>query len=199
MKITTALIQALGKENVHTSVCMQEMYSYDSSPFICKPDVVVFPSSTDDVSNILNLANSSLVPVLARGAGTGISGGAIPAEAGISLVMTQMNKILNIDPVSRTALVEPGVVNLNLQKALDPHNLVFPPDPASQKVSTIGGNVAECAGGIQGARYGVTKNYVLGLELVLSDGTVTNTGLLSREETLGPEIGRASCRERGCP
>ena len=137
---------------------------------------------------VMRFAANHGLPVMTRGAGTCLSGGAVPARAGISLVMTRMNAILDIDPVSRTALVEPGVVNLNLQKALDPHGLIFPPDPASQKVSTIGGNVAECAGGIQGARYGVTKNYVLGLELVLADGSITTTGLLSKEDTLGQDM-----------
>ncbi len=167
---------------------MREMYAYDSSPFICKPDIVVFVTSTREVSCVMKLACQQGVPVMTRGAGTCLSGGAVPIKAGISLVMTRMNAILEIDPFSRTALVEPGVVNLSLQKALAPHGLIFPPDPASQKVATIGGNVAECAGGIQGARYGVTKNYVLGLELVLADGTVTTTGLLSEKETLGPDM-----------
>ncbi|MFZ3044829.1 MAG: FAD-linked oxidase C-terminal domain-containing protein [Desulfatirhabdiaceae bacterium] len=188
MKLETRLTRLLGKEKVFTSLPMREMYAYDSSPFISKPDMVVFVSCTDDVSRVMGLAYEYGVPVLARGAGTCLSGGAVPVKAGISLVMTRMNAILSIDPVSRTALVEPGVVNLTLQKALAPHNLIFPPDPASQKVATIGGNVAECAGGIQGAKYGVTKNYVLGLELVLSDGSVTTTGLLSEKETLGPDM-----------
>ncbi len=187
MKLETKLIRALGKDKVHSSSPVKEMYAYDSSPFMSKPDFVVFPSCTAEVSRILNLAWESCTPILPRGAGTCLSGGAVPVKGGISLVMTQMNQILDIDPLSRTALVQPGVVNLNLQKALAPHGLIFPPDPASQKVATIGGNVAECAGGIQGARYGVTKNYVLGLELVLSDGTVTTTGLLSKDETLGPD------------
>lgn len=187
MKLETVLAQALGKKNVYSSCSMQEMYGYDSSPFFSKPDIIVFPSTTDEVSQVLKISTNFGVPVLARGAGTCISGGAVPTKAGIVLVMTRMNAILDIDPVSRTALVEPGVVNLDLQKALAPHNLIFPPDPASQKVSTIGGNVAECAGGIQGAKYGVTKNYVMGLELVLSNGTVTTTGLLSEAETLGPD------------
>ena len=188
MKIETELTRLLGKDKVFTTLPMREMYAYDSSPFICKPDIVVFVTSTREVSCVMKLACQQGVPVMTRGAGTCLSGGAVPIKAGISLVMTRMNAILEIDPFSRTALVEPGVVNLSLQKALAPHGLIFPPDPASQKVATIGGNVAECAGGIQGARYGVTKNYVLGLELVLADGTVTTTGLLSEKETLGPDM-----------
>lgn len=159
MKLETRLTRLLGKEKVFTSLPMWEMYAYDSSPFISKPDMVVFVSCTDDVSHVMGLAYEYGVPVLARGAGTCLSGGAVPVKAGISLVMARMNAILSIDPVSRTALVEPGIVNLTLQKALAPNNLIFPPDPASQKVATIGGNVSECAGGIQGAKYVVTKNY----------------------------------------
>ena len=186
--VKTALLKALGPEKIITSRIMRQMYAFDSSPFIHMPDLVVFPESTREVSAILRIARQYGVPVMARGAGTCLSGGAVPVKGGISLVMTRMNAILHIDPVSRTALVEPGVVNLDLQKALDIHGLIFPPDPASRKVSTIGGNVAECAGGIQGARYGVTKNYVLGLELVLCDGTIATTGLLSSAQTLGPDF-----------
>lgn len=188
MKLETRLTRLLGKEKVFVTLPMREMYAYDSSPFISKPDMVVFVVSTNEVACVMGLAHEYGVPVLARGAGTCLSGGGVPIKGGISLVMTQMNVILEIDPVSRTALVEPGVVNLSLQKALAPHGLIFPPDPASQKVATIGGNVAECAGGIQGAKYGVTKNYVLGLELVLSNGTITTTGLLSEAETLGSDM-----------
>lgn len=188
MTLETRLTRLLGRDKIFTSLSMREMYAYDSSPFISKPDMVVFAATPRDVSCVMGLASEYGVPVMARGGGTCLSGGAVPSKGGISLVMTRMNTILAIDPVSRTALVEPGVVNLALQRALDPHGLIFPPDPASQKVATIGGNVAECAGGIQGARYGVTKNYVLGLELVLSDGTITRTGLLSRQETLGPDM-----------
>lgn len=129
MKLETRLTRLLGKEKVFTSLPMWEMYAYDSSPFISKPDMVVFVSCTDDVSHVMGLAYEYGVPVLARGAGTCLSGGAIPVKAGISLVMARMNAILSIDPVSRTALVEPGIVNLTLQKALAPHNLIFPPDP----------------------------------------------------------------------
>ena len=187
MNLASELSKAIGKDKVDESPAVRQMYAYDSSHFINVPDIVVFTQNTSDVSKILKIAFTRGIPVVPRGAGTCLSGGAVPVKSGISLVMTRMNSVLKIDPVSRTALVEPGVVNLDLQKALAPHNLFFPPDPASQKVATIGGNVAECAGGIQGVRYGVTKNYVLGLELVLNDGAVVSTGMLSREEILGAD------------
>lgn len=187
MTLASVIAGAIGKNKIYDSDVIRQMYAYDSSPFINPPDMVVFPESTSDVSKILALAFAHDVPVVPRGAGTSLSGGAVPAKSGISLAMTRMNAILEIDPLSRTALVEPGVVNLDLQAALAPHNLFFPPDPASQKVATIGGNVAECAGGIQGVRYGVTKNYVLGLELVMNDGAVVRTGMLSPQESLGPD------------
>lgn len=187
MNIALVLSKAIGKKKVFDSRAVCRMYAYDSSPFMKEPDTVVFPESTSDVSEIVKIAFRENIPVVPRGAGTCLSGGAVPVKGGISLVMTRMNSILEIDSFSRTALVEPGVVNLDLQKALSLHHLFFPPDPASQKVATIGGNVAECAGGIQGVRYGVTKNYVLGLELVLNDGSVARTGMLSPEECFGPD------------
>lgn len=187
MSIESRLTAALGKEKVAASPAVRQMYAYDSSPFISAPDLVVFPESTEDAARVMALAAAEGIPVVPRGAGTNISGGSVPVTGGISLVTTRMNSVLEIDPLNRTALVEPGVVNLDLQRALAPHGLFFPPDPASQKAATIGGNVAECAGGIQGVKYGVTKNYVLGLELVLSDGAITTTGLLSADETLGPD------------
>lgn len=187
MNLASALSKAIGKTKVDKSTAVCQMYAYDSSPFMNPPEIVVFPESTADVSEILKIAFKENIPVVPRGAGTCLSGGAVPVRAGISLVTTRMDSILEIDPVSRAALVEPGVVNLELQKALSPYHLFFPPDPASQKVATIGGNVAECAGGIQGVRYGVTKNYVLGLELVLNDGSVVRTGMLSPEECIGAD------------
>ncbi|MEH0022997.1 MAG: FAD-linked oxidase C-terminal domain-containing protein [Desulfobacter sp.] len=186
--MVAGLIHILGPERVRHSPLAREMYAFDSSPFSCLPDVVAFPETTAEVAAVVGIAGDHGVSVMPRGAGTCLSGGAVPVKGGISLSLTRMNRILDIDPFSRTALVEPGVVNLDLQKALAPHGLMFPPDPASQKVATIGGNVAECAGGIQGARYGVTKNYVQGLELVLADGSTVCTGLLSQAETMGPDM-----------
>ena len=181
-----ALAEILDQSQYTDTAMMRRMYAFDASPFIHCPEWVLFPKTTGEVTNILKLAHCFSTTVTPRGAGTGLSGGSVPLDNGLCLCTSRMNQILDIDPVSRTALVQPGVVNLDLQTALAPHGLFFPPDPGSQKVATIGGNVANCAGGIQGARYGVTKNYILGLELVLADGSVVTTGRLNASETLGP-------------
>lgn len=160
----------VGKEDILTSKISREVYAYDSSPFIHEPEAVVFPETTAEVAEILKLSEAYSIPVVPRGAGTCLSGGAVSLYGGISLVLTKMDKILDIDTVNETALVETGVTNLNLQKAVEPLGFMFAPDPASQKAATIGGNVAECAGGIRGVKYGVTKDHVLGLEVVLPGG-----------------------------
>lgn len=177
-QIIAALQKIVGKEDVLTSKRALEAYAYDSSPFIHLPDAVVFAETTGEVVQILKLANEKAVPVVPRGAGTCLSGGAVPVHGGISLVLTKMNRILDIDHLAETALVEAGVVNLELQHALAPFGLMFPPDPASQKASTIGGNIAVCAGGIRGVKFGVMKEHVLGLEVVLPDGQILTTGAL---------------------
>jgi glycolate oxidase len=124
----------------------------------------------------LKLANEHRIPVIPRGAGTGLSGMAVPAEGGIVLDMSRMNGILEIRVEDRLAVVQPGVVYQDLQNALLPHGFLFPPDPASASVATIGGNVSTNAGGLKGAKYGTTKDYVLGLEAVLADGSILRTG-----------------------
>lgn len=166
----------MGKEDILTSKISLEMYSYDSSPFIYQPEVVVFPESTEEVVEIIKLANQNGIKVVPRGAGTCLSGGAVPLYGGIVLVLTKMNKIIDIDYINETAYVEAGVINQELTNELEKEGYMFAPDPASLKVSTIGGNVGECAGGIKGVKYGVTKEHVLGLEIVLSNGEIVQTG-----------------------
>ncbi|WP_366924417.1 FAD-binding protein [Metallumcola ferriviriculae] len=186
--VISKLKSIVGKEDILTSKISREVYSYDSSPFIFEPDVVLFPESLEEVVEILQIAEKDAVPVVPRGAGTCLSGGAVPLNGGISLVLTKMTKILEVDTVNETALVEAGVPNLTLQKELQPVGFMFAPDPASQKVATIGGNVAECAGGIKGVKYGVTKDHVLGLEIVLAGGTVIHTGALAPAERFTPDL-----------
>lgn len=186
--IISALKRCVGKDNVLTSRRTLEVYAYDSSPFIRLPDAVVFPESVEQVVEVLKLAAEHSLPLVPRGAGTCLSGSAVPWHGGISLVLTKMNRILDIDPLAKTALVEPGVINLRLQEALEPFGLMFPPDPASQKAATIGGNVAQGAGGIRGVKFGVMKNHVLGLEVVLPDGRIITTGMLSSEGLFGPDL-----------
>jgi glycolate oxidase len=141
-----------------------------------RPDLVVFPSSTADVSQIVRLAVKHDVPIVGRGAGTGLSGGALPRGAGIMIAFARMNRILELDFENRRAVVQPGVVNSDLTRAVEHAGLYFAPDPSSQKSCTIGGNVAENSGGPHTLAYGVTSNHITGLELVLPDGEVKRIG-----------------------
>ena len=152
------------------------LYEYDGGVEKHRPDLVVFPRSTEDVSAIVKIAREFQVPFTGRGAGTGLSGGAIPREGGILVAFARMNRILEVDLENERAVVEPGVVNLDITLAAENRGYYYAPDPSSQRACTIGGNVAENAGGPHTLAYGVTTNHVLGLELVLPDGTVVETG-----------------------
>src|SRR5262249_32320440 len=149
---------------------------YDGSVERARPDVVVFPSNTQEVANITKLAARTDTPIVGRGAGTGLSGGAIAVAGGIMLVFARMNRILEIDYENQRAVVQPGVVNFDLTQAVEHAGLYYAPDPSSQKACTIGGNVSENAGGPHTLAYGVTTNHVTGLELVLPDGEVVRIG-----------------------
>jgi glycolate oxidase len=152
------------------------LYEYDGGVDKHPPDLVVFPRSTEDVAALVKLARHFKAPIVGRGAGTGLSGGAIPREGGITIAFARMNKILEIDLENERAVVQPGVVNLDITAAVEGSGYFYAPDPSSQRACTIGGNVAENAGGPHTLAYGVTTNHVLGLELVLPDGTVVETG-----------------------
>jgi len=157
------------------------VYEYDGTIDRGRPSVVVLPDSVEQVSAIVRLAHKHGLPVVPRGAGTGLSGGALATEGGILMPMARMRRILEVDPVNRFAVVEPGLVNLELSNAVARHGMFYAPDPSSQKACTIGGNVAENAGGPHCLALGVTTNHVLGLEIVLADGTVVRTGGWGRE------------------
>jgi len=170
------LTRIVGKENILADLKDLLAYSYDATMRQEMPDVIVFPRSTEQVSAIMKLAHREKIPVVPRGAGTNLSGGTIPLKGGIILEISRMNRILEINTADRRAVVEPGVVNLDLQNALAPLGYFYPPDPASQKSSTMGGNIGENAGGPMCLRYGVTSKYVYGIEIVLADGKVINVG-----------------------
>ncbi|MGD8500617.1 MAG: FAD-linked oxidase C-terminal domain-containing protein [Phycisphaerales bacterium] len=170
------LTRIIGKENILADLKDLLAYSYDATMRQEMPDVIVFPRSTEQVSAIMKLAHREKIPVVPRGAGTNLSGGTIPLKGGIILEISRMNRILEINTADRRAVVESGVVNLDLQNALAPLGYFYPPDPASQKSSTMGGNIGENAGGPMCLRYGVTSKYVYGMEIVLADGEVINIG-----------------------
>ena len=157
------------------------VYEYDGSIDRGNPVVVVLPNTTKEISQVLKLARSNSIPVVARGAGTGLSGGAIAEQGGIVLSMARMNQILEVNRSDRYAIVEPGVVNLDLSTHVASEGLYYAPDPSSQRACTIGGNIAENSGGPHCLAYGVTTNHVLGMEVVLADGTITWFGENERD------------------
>lgn len=161
-------------------------YSYDGTPIFQQlPEAVVFPESEEQISQIIKLANQEKFNIVPRGAGTGLSGGSIPVENSVVIVLTRWNKILEIDTKNLTATVQPGVITAQFQKEVEKIGLFYPPDPGSMNVSTIGGNVANNAGGLRGLKYGVTKNYVLGTELILPSGELLKTGGKNMKDVAG--------------
>lgn len=170
------IVDLLGPDGARTSPEDLQAYAFDGTFLERRPDLVALPRSTDDVAAILRMAAAERVPVVTRGAGSGLAGGSVPLAGGIVLSMTRMDRILEMDTVNMTARVQPGVVTADLQVEALARGLYYPPDPASQRQSTIGGNVAMCAGGPHGLKYGVTKDYVLGLEALTADGRVMRTG-----------------------
>jgi glycolate oxidase len=174
--VVASLEEALGEKAVLSEPYDLALYEFDGSADKAKPDVVVFPQSTADVVTILKIARDYAVPIVGRGAGTGLSGGSIPRAGGIVISFARMNRILEVDVENERAVVEPGVVNLDISLAVDAFGYFFAPDPSSQKACTIGGNVAENAGGPHTLAHGVTTNHVVSLEVVLPDGAVMQFG-----------------------
>jgi glycolate oxidase len=170
------LVELLGRRGCLDRVEDLTLYEYDGGVDKHRPDLVVFPKSTEEVAAIVKVARDFNLPFVGRGAGTGLSGGAIPREGGIMIAFARMNRILEIDLENERAVVQPGVVNLDITLAVQGSGFFYAPDPSSQRACTIGGNVAENAGGPHTLAYGVTTNHVLGLELVLPDGTIVQTG-----------------------
>jgi glycolate oxidase len=176
MTLFERLRECLGPTSVFEATEDVIMYEYDYGLDRAMPDLVTLPRTTHDVQAIVRLANDAGVAIVARGAGTGIAGGAVPRHGGVIIATPRMNRVLEIDAHNRCAVVEPGVINLDLSKVAEPYGLFFAPDPSSQKASTIGGNVANNAGGPHCLSLGVTVNHILGLELVLHDGSVVRIG-----------------------
>jgi glycolate oxidase len=171
------LQRRVGAANVLTAEEDLITYSFDGTAALRQmPGCVVFASKTEDVREILLFANASKIPVVTRGSGTGLSGGSLPSQDCIVLCTVKMGRILELDRANLTILVEPGVTTLQIAEAAAAAGLFYPPDPGSMKISTIGGNVAENSGGLRGLKYGITRNYVMGLEVVLPDGEIMWTG-----------------------
>src|SRR6266581_6586665 len=180
-EVVRELITLLGTRYVLYTPYDLMLYEYDASIDRSTPDIVVLPATTEEVAAIVKIAARYEVPVVPRGAGTGLSGGAIPIYGGILIVFTRMNRILEIDYDNLRAVVQPGLVNLHLSNALNPRGFYYVPDPSSQRSCTIGGNVGENAGGPHTLIYGVTTNHVLGLEIVTSEGEIVQVGGLAQD------------------
>ena len=191
------LASIVGAENILTEKQDLLCYSYDATQMEFLPDAVVHPANADEVSAVLKLANRCGFPVFPRGAGSGFTGGALPKGGGVVLVTTRMNRILRIDTENLIAEVEPGVVTEQFQLAVEKLGLFYPPDPASLKFSTLGGNVAENAGGPRCVKYGVTRDFVMGLEVVLPTGEVIRTGGETYKAVVGYDMTRLLCGSEG--
>jgi glycolate oxidase len=176
MMLEERLRAALGPDSVFAATEDIIMYEYDYGLDRAMPDLVALPRSTAEVQLLMREAQAAGVAIVARGAGTGIAGGSVPARGGLVISMARMNRVLEIDQANRCAVVQPGVINLDLSKLAEPYGLFFAPDPSSQKASTIGGNVANNAGGPHCLSLGSTVNHILGLEVVLHDGSILHVG-----------------------
>lgn len=187
IKKITAIV---GSEFCTTRKADLHCYSYDGRGIVYLPDAVAFPGSTEEVCQIMKLATEYKFPVVPRGAGTGMTGGSLPVQGGLVLPMTRMNRILEIDSKNLIAIAEPGVITLDLQNAVKKVGLFYPPDPASLKFCTLGGNAAECAGGPSAVKYGVTKDYIIGLEAVLPSGEMVQAGARTEKSVTGYDLTR---------
>ena len=165
-------------------------YAYDATARTYMPDAVLFPQNAQEISAVVNLANKDGFFVIPRGAGSGMTGGSLAVRGGVVLVMARMNRIIKIDKDNLIAHVEPGVVTGRFHKAVEKEGLFYPPDPSSSEFSTLGGNAAECAGGPRAVKYGVTRDYVLGLEAVLPTGEIISTGVQTAKGVVGYDLTR---------
>ena len=187
-RIASDLRAIVGPEHVRSDDASLQTYGVDALGKGHPPDIVVIPASTGEVAAIARLCNAERVPLVVRGAGTGFTGGAVPTCGGVLLSMERFNRILEVDELNLLAVVEPNVINADLQRAVEQVGLFYPPDPASLNLSSIGGNVAECAGGPRAFKYGTTKRYVLALEAVLPTGEVVTTGSKAVKNVVGYDL-----------
>jgi len=186
--VRAQLSACVGPEHVRADESARTSYAADALGQGHPPDLVLLPGSTNEISTIARLCNEHRVPLVVRGAGTGYTGGAVPTHGGVVLSMERLNRILEIDEANLLAVVEPNVITGELQRAVERVGLFYPPDPASLATSSIGGNVAECAGGPRAFKYGTTKRYVLALEAVLPTGEIVQTGSKAVKNVVGYDL-----------
>lgn len=190
-EIKNKLIQIVSSENYDDSNVGRLVYSYDATPqFQSLPDAVIAPRNTQEVSEIVKICNQYRVPIVPRGSGTNLCAGTCPTEGGLVLLFKHMNAILEIDEENLTVTLQPGVITLDMINAVEEKGLFYPPDPSSMKISTIGGNINENSGGLRGLKYGVTRDYVLALEVVLPNGEIMRTGGKLAKDVAGYDFTR---------
>lgn len=187
IKQITAIV---GRENCTTRLEDLHCYSYDGTRKSFLPSVVAFPDSSAQIAALMRLASAHLFPVVARGAGSGMTGGSLPVEGGMVVALSRLNRILEIDRDNQMAIIEPGVITGEFQQEVKKVGLFYPPDPASLKFCTMGGNAAECAGGPSAVKYGVTKDFIIGLEVVLANGEILTTGTRTEKGVVGYDLTR---------
>jgi glycolate oxidase len=183
-----AVADAIGRDYILQQADLLDAYAADALGIGHQPDIVVIPGTTEEISAVARLCNEHRVPLVVRGAGTGYTGGAVPTAGGVVLSMERFTRIIEIDQLNLLAVVEPNVITGDLQRAVERVGLFYPPDPASLERSSIGGNVAECAGGPRAFKYGTTKRYVLALEAVLPTGEIVHTGSKAVKNVVGYDL-----------
>ena len=187
-KFVAAVRETVGPEHVRVDPASLARYAHDALDQAHPPDLVVLPGDTGEIASLARLCNEHRVPLVVRGAGTGYTGGAVPTCGGVVLSMERLNRILEIDETNLLAVVQPHVITGDLQRVVERVGLFYPPDPASLETSSIGGNVAECAGGPRAFKYGTTKRYVLALEAVLPTGEIVETGSKAVKSVVGYDL-----------
>ncbi|BAC14787.1 glycolate oxidase subunit [Oceanobacillus iheyensis HTE831] len=181
----------VGEKNVETSSMSLHSYSYDATPGFRKtPDIVIAPHNTEEIAEIVKICNDHKIPLTPRGSGTNLSAGTTPLKGGVVLLFKLLNNILEIDDQNLTVTVQPGVVTKSLIEKVEAKGLLYPPDPSSMNISTIGGNINENSGGLRGLKYGVTRDYVLGLTIVLPNGDIIKTGGKLAKDVAGYDLTR---------
>jgi glycolate oxidase len=188
-EVVRALRAIVGDKHYRDDMEALVAHSYDGTPMLqALPDGVIYPSSTEHVSAIMKVLAANLIPVVSRGSGSNLCGGTVPVQGGVVMVMHRMNRILEVDLENLTAIVQPGLITGEFIAEIEGIGLFYPPDPSSMRISTIGGNIAECSGGLRGLKYGTTKDYVIGLEAVLASGEVIRTGGKLMKDVAGYDL-----------
>ncbi|MFC5471511.1 FAD-binding oxidoreductase [Cohnella suwonensis] len=187
--LTLQLRQIVGEKFYRDDPEALVAHSYDGTPMLQSlPDGVIYPENTRQVADIMKALAAYRVPVVSRGSGTNLCGGTVPVQGGVVMVMHRMNRIMEVDLENLTATVQPGIITADFAVHIESLGLFYPPDPSSMKISTIGGNIAECSGGLRGLKYGTTKDYVIGLEAVLANGEIIRTGGKLMKDVAGYDL-----------